>query len=92
MARMADAIYLDLDLRRVRYVAGVPRFIYRELLQQGGRWLRRAGRRDALALLVEEVKLVEYFGFLAESWLHHGRGRAGPVGMRRVALGEPSID
>ena len=71
MARMADAIYLDLDLASVPSVAGVPRFVYREFLQQIGRWLARAGRADALALLVEEVRLIEYLGIFSEAW----RGR-----------------
>lgn len=74
MARMAPSIYLDLDLARVPYVGGVPRFVYREALAQLFRWLRRAGRRDALALLTEEVTLIEYLGFFAESW-----GRQRPV-------------
>jgi hypothetical protein len=69
MARMAAAVYLEVDLARVPYVAGVPRFVYREFLEQATRWLRRAGRSDALAVLVEEVRLVEYLGFFAESWL-----------------------
>jgi glycosyltransferase involved in cell wall biosynthesis len=69
MARMAGAIYLDLDLANVPYVGRVPRFVYREFLEQVSCWLRRAGRRDALALLVEEVKLIEYIGFFVESWL-----------------------
>ena len=68
MARMAHAIYPDLDLTRVPCVLGVPRFVYREFLQQIVRWLRRAGRTNALELLAEEVALVEYFGFFAESW------------------------
>jgi hypothetical protein len=84
---MATAIYLDLDLASVPYVAGVPRFVYRQFLQQVVRWLRRVGRLDALALLVEEVKLIEYFGFFLESWrlaprVHRGTSRAD-----RVALG-----
>jgi glycosyltransferase involved in cell wall biosynthesis len=69
MARMAGAVYLELDLACVPYVAGVPRFVYRECLEQFGRWLRRAGRSDALALLTEEVRLIEYLGFFGESWL-----------------------
>jgi len=68
MARMADAVYLDLDLTRVPSIAGVPRFVYREFLQQGLRWLGRIGRSDGLALLIEEVKLVEYVGFFSETW------------------------
>jgi glycosyltransferase involved in cell wall biosynthesis len=68
MARMADSVYLEIDLRRVPSVFGVPRFVYREFLQQVGRWLRRAGRADALELLAEELMLIEYLGFFAELW------------------------
>lgn len=68
MARMASSIYLEVDLARVPYVGGVPRFVYREVLTQFFKWLRRVGRRDTLALLIEEVTLLEYFGFFAESW------------------------
>jgi hypothetical protein len=65
---MADAVYLDLDLTRVPSIAGVPRFVYREFLQQAGRWIRRLGRADGLALLIEEVMLIEYVGFFSEVW------------------------
>ena len=65
---MPGAIYPDLDLTRVPSLAGVPRFVYKQFLEQLWRWLRRAGRSDALALLMEEVKLVEYLGFFAETW------------------------
>lgn len=68
MARMAGAVYLELDLTCVPYVARVPRFVYREFIEQFFRWVRRAGRTDALSLLTEEVRLIEYLGFFAESW------------------------
>jgi glycosyltransferase involved in cell wall biosynthesis len=71
MAKMADAVYLDLDLSRVPSIAGVPRFVYREFLQQCRRWIGRVGRSDGLAVLIEEVMLVEYVGFFSEVW----RGR-----------------
>ena len=74
---MADAIYLDLDLSRVPSLAGVPRFVYREFLQQVGRWLGKVGRRDALALLIEELLLIEYLGFFVEA-------RRGQLQSRRV--------
>ena len=79
MARMAGAIYIDLDLARVPYVGGVPRFLYRESLAQTFRWLRRLGHHDGLSVLIEEVTLLEYLGFFAESW-SHGRA-ASPEGM-----------
>jgi len=87
LARMADAVYLDLDLALVPSVGGVPRFVYREFLQQFARWLRRAGRRDALALLIEEVMLIEYLGFFVEarSKRRHAPGRVAQAN-RSVAL------
>lgn len=77
MARMADAVYLDLDLTQVPSIAGVPRFVYREFLQQAWRWIGRVGRPDGLALLIEEVMLIEYVGFFSEVWrsrMVFGRG------------------
>ncbi len=68
MARMADAIYPDLDLARVPSIAGVPRFVYRGFVRQLGRWMSRVGRTDALALLIEEVMVFEYLGIFSEVW------------------------
>jgi glycosyltransferase involved in cell wall biosynthesis len=79
IARMDDSVFLELDLMRIPHIARVPRFVYRELLQQFGRWLGRAGRTDALSLLIEELKLIEYFGILSEYWLHRRRPAAGPL-------------
>jgi glycosyltransferase involved in cell wall biosynthesis len=73
MARMSSEIYHEVDLTRVPYIAGVPRFVYREFLQQARRWLGRVGRADALALLKEEVQLIDYLGFFRESWFGTGR-------------------
>lgn len=93
MARMATEIYLDLDLRSVPYVAGVPRFVYREFLEQIWRWLKVAGRHDALSLLKEELKLIEYLGFFRECWRRRGRhslpnvARPDDVALEHVADG-----
>jgi len=83
---MAEAVYLDLDLTRVPSVAGVPRFMYREFLQQLGRWLIRAGRRDALALLIEEVALIEYLGFFVEARRRRRRHQAKNVAVPKDAV------
>lgn len=77
MARMSSEIYHDLDLTRVPYVAGVPRFIYREFLTQARRWTQHVGRTDALALLKEEVQLIDYLGFFRESWFGAARSGGG---------------
>jgi glycosyltransferase involved in cell wall biosynthesis len=68
MARMMSDIYPDLDLGSVPSIAGIPRFVYRQVLEQIVQWARRAGRSDALALLIEETKLLEYCGFFVEIW------------------------
>ena len=85
LARMADAVYLELDLATVPSLAGVPRFLYREFLQQLRRWLGRVGRGDALALLIEEVMLIEYFGFFVEA-----RRRRQPLG-KAVLTGPTAV-
>lgn len=68
MARMPADIYLDLDLARVPRLGGIPRFVYRQIVEQVVRWAKRAGRQDGLALLIEELRLIEYCGFLAGVW------------------------
>jgi glycosyltransferase involved in cell wall biosynthesis len=66
MARMADSFFVDLDLTRVPHIAGVPRFIYRELLRQFGRWGLSLVRRDRFDAMAQELLLLQYAGFLVE--------------------------
>ena len=80
LARMNSAIHPHLDWSRVRHIAGVPRYMYRILLTQTWRWLRRLGSGDALALLSEEVRLIEHLGYFAECWRLGGRTAAEPAG------------
>jgi glycosyltransferase involved in cell wall biosynthesis len=69
MARMAESAYHRLNLSRVPHVLRVPRFLYRQFAEQFGRWLWTATtRRDPLARRVEELMLIEYVGYFAESW------------------------
>jgi hypothetical protein len=49
-------------------VAGVPRFAYRQSLQQLRRWLRTLGSSDAVSALTEELHLIRYTGFFAQCW------------------------
>jgi glucosyl-dolichyl phosphate glucuronosyltransferase len=90
LARMADAVFLDLDLTRVPSIAGVPRFMYRECLGQVWRWLRRAGRADALAVLIEEVMLMEYFGFFVEARCGRRRSTTGAERSTTAMAFEPA--
>jgi glycosyltransferase involved in cell wall biosynthesis len=90
LARMADAVFLDLDLTRVPSIAGIPRFMYRECLGQLWRWLRRAGRADALAVLIEEVMLIEYLGFFVEARCGRRRSTTGVVRSPTAMAFEPA--
>jgi len=73
LARMNRAIHPNLDWSQVAHIAGVPRYMYRELLVQTGRWIRRFFTTDALGLLIEEMRWIEHVGYFAECW------RLGPV-------------
>lgn len=89
LARMTDGIYLDLDIDRVPHIAGAPRFAYREFLLCAGRWMRRVGRNDGLALLIEELKAIEFMGFFAESWRRRRLRRPGGTAHTAIA-GQPA--
>lgn len=68
LARMSGDIHPGLDWSQVPRVAGVPRYMYRGLLMQTWRWMRRFGSADALGLLIEEMRWIEYLGYFAECW------------------------
>jgi glycosyltransferase involved in cell wall biosynthesis len=80
-ALMLDELYPQLDMSRVPHVAGVPRFAYRQALQQCWRWIRTRGQSDGLLALVEELRLIEYGGLLTACWRRRlsGGGTAGIV-------------
>jgi glycosyltransferase involved in cell wall biosynthesis len=64
-ALMLDALYPEIDLTRVMRIGGVPRFLWRQALQQFGRWFwtRRPGA-PALPALIEELRLLQYAGLI----------------------------
>ncbi len=74
--RMQPQLF-ELDLAKVPHIAGAPRFLYRQFLEQCWLWMRRIGRRDVLGLLIEELRTIELLGVLVESWKHFLR-RARP--------------
>lgn len=76
LARMSGEIHPHLDWSRVAHVAGVPRYMYRGFFAQTWRWIRRFGSPDALALLAEEMRWIEYLGYFAECWRPGGGSRA----------------
>ncbi len=67
--RMQQHLY-NLDLAKVPHIAGAPRFLYRQFLEQSWLWMRKMGGRDALGLLIEELRTIELLGVLIESWKH----------------------
>ena len=75
-ALMLAELFPDLDLARVPRVAGVPRFLYRQAAAQVWRYVRRVGRPDALGLLIEELKTLQYAGLFSECWKQRWRRRA----------------
>jgi glucosyl-dolichyl phosphate glucuronosyltransferase len=62
-ALMLDDLYPHIDMTRVMRIAGMPRFLWRQTLQQVGRWIttRRPGT-PALEALTEELRLLQYCG------------------------------
>ena len=67
-ALMLDDLHPELDMARVPRIAGVPRFIYRQSLNQLWQWLSTVGRGDALAELTAELGIVQHAGLLFECW------------------------
>jgi glycosyltransferase involved in cell wall biosynthesis len=67
-ALMLDDLHPDLDLARVPRIAGVPRFLFRQSLEQCWQWIRALGRRDALGVLTEELLALQYAGMLCQCW------------------------
>jgi glycosyltransferase involved in cell wall biosynthesis len=67
-ALMLDELYPNLDMAHVPRIAGVPRFLYRQGFQQFRKWLNKVGRRDALGVLIEEVRVLQFAGLYLECW------------------------
>jgi glucosyl-dolichyl phosphate glucuronosyltransferase len=67
-ALMLPELFPDLDLSSVPRIGGVPRFIYRQAALQLWKYAKTIGRADALALLIEEVKALQYLGLFSECW------------------------
>jgi glycosyltransferase involved in cell wall biosynthesis len=72
-ALMLHDLFPDLDMSRVPYIAGVPRFLYRQAFEQCGRYVKRLGSRDALEHLAEELRLLRCAGMLFECWRQRRR-------------------
>jgi glycosyltransferase involved in cell wall biosynthesis len=67
-ALMLWDLHPDLHTSRVPRIAGVPRFLFRQSVEQWWRWIRTLGRADALAVLTEELRALQHAGMLYECW------------------------
>jgi glycosyltransferase involved in cell wall biosynthesis len=74
MARMPQEVFYDLDFAKVPHVLGAPRFLYRQFLGQLWHFARVAGARDALSVLIEELRTVQHLGYFVQCWEWSIRG------------------
>jgi glycosyltransferase involved in cell wall biosynthesis len=72
-ALMLEDLHPHLEMSRVPRIAGVPRFLYRQTVEQLWQWIRALGRGDALGVMTEELRAIQFVGMLCECWR---RGKA----------------
>jgi hypothetical protein len=88
---MLEELYPDLEMARVPQIAGIPRFAFRQAVEQCLRYLASLPRRDALRTMIEEMQMIRYAGLFAQCWrLRHpstppGLQRTSDAAMRRPA-------
>ena len=95
-ALMLEDLYPGLDMAGVPRILGVPRFLYRQGLEQSARWIRTMATGGALDGLVEELRSLEHLGLFMECWKRRGvrltPGMNQPPALNRSAcmVAEPS--
>jgi glycosyltransferase involved in cell wall biosynthesis len=67
-ALMLEDLHPDLEMSRVPRIAGIPRFLYRQSLEQCWKWIRALGREEALGVMTEELRALQHAGILCECW------------------------
>ena len=66
-ALMLDALYPELNMAEVPRIGGVPRFAFRQGFEQLLKYFTtRHG--DALVALIEELRLLQYWGLFVQCW------------------------
>lgn len=75
-ALMLDALYPELNMSEVPRIGGIPRFAYHQGFEQLLKYAKTR-RSDALVALIEELRLLQYFGLFVQCWhvRKHGWGR-----------------
>lgn len=66
-ALMAPCLYPAVDFRRVPRVAGVPRFLYRQLVREVAGWIRARRDPDPLERWIHELHTIRLIGFMWQS-------------------------
>jgi glycosyltransferase involved in cell wall biosynthesis len=67
-ALMLEDLHPELEMSRVPCISGIPRFLYRQSLEQCCQWIRALTRKDALGVMTEELRALQYAGVLSECW------------------------
>jgi glucosyl-dolichyl phosphate glucuronosyltransferase len=91
-ALMLADLFPELNVSTVPTIAGVPRFLYRQSLQELVAYLRALVTEDALGRLIHELNVLRYMGLFWERWKGYpslrglaGGDARGPVPGVRVA-------
>lgn len=73
-AHMLEDLYPEVDIAHVSRIAGLPRFLWRQAMQQGWRWMQtRLPGTPPIAALREELRLLQFAGMIVECWKRRGR-------------------
>jgi glycosyltransferase involved in cell wall biosynthesis len=67
-ALMLEDLHPGLEMGHVPRIAGVPRFLYRQSLEQCWRWIQALGRGHALGVMTAELRLLQQVGMLTGCW------------------------
>jgi glycosyltransferase involved in cell wall biosynthesis len=67
-ALMLGDLYPNIDMSRVPRIGGVPRFLFRQGLEQLCRWIWTLGDGDGLKVLTEELRALQFIGMVEQCW------------------------
>jgi glucosyl-dolichyl phosphate glucuronosyltransferase len=84
---MLEDLFPGVDVATVPVIAGVPRFLYRQSVQQLRAYGRALVREDALGRLIEELNALRYLGLFAERWKRRQWRRKPRLVRKRAAIG-----
>jgi glucosyl-dolichyl phosphate glucuronosyltransferase len=84
-ALMLEDLFPELNANKVPTIAGVPRFLYRQGLQELVAYLKALSTEDALGRLVHELNVLRYIGLFGQRWKHR------PSHWKRAAAGAQGV-